>query len=94
MGKRTRFQQEDKAQLVLQVTKEEDRSANSATEDLQIAVPSNDMPKVGVTQLCYYYTIGNQSYILQKLHMHINRKELWRFTYMQILRPTTNKVYV
>ena len=47
MGKRTRFQQEDKAQLVLQVTREEDVTANqSADPDLQVALPSSVMPKV------------------------------------------------
>ena len=54
MGKRTRFQQEDKAQLVLQVTREEDRTASSEAEDLQVAVPSSEMPKVCVTEICYH----------------------------------------
>ena len=47
MGKRTRYQQEDKAQLVLQVTREEDVTACQATDnDDRIAVSSSEMPKV------------------------------------------------
>ena len=46
MGKRTRFQQEDKAQLVLQVTREEDRTASDLPDDQQVAVLSNEIPKV------------------------------------------------
>ena len=47
MGKRTRYQQEDKAQLVLQVTREEDITASQATDnDHRIAVSSSEMPKV------------------------------------------------
>ena len=47
MGKRTRYQQEDKAQLVLQVTREEDVTASQASDDDdRIAVSSSEMPKV------------------------------------------------
>lgn len=43
MGKRTRFQQEDKAQLVLQVSREEDVTASHQTE-----TRPSEVPKVSV----------------------------------------------
>ena len=46
MGKRTRFQEEDKAQLVLQVTREDGVTTSENGDNLQVPVPAADMPKV------------------------------------------------
>ena len=48
MGKRTRFQEEDKAQLVLQVTREDDVTASEKGDNFQVPIPAADMPKVSL----------------------------------------------